>query len=137
MAATGEVLKADLERLLALGQIDLPQLAYIYARLNHEVAGTVSGDTDAFSRSHTTRDGSAALGAMYQSFSGLRNMLQDALAATAVSVEEAGQAIVSIANTYAVTDGLSVAALTNAVRGVDNLPTTPGRVTFSDGSQQG
>ena len=45
MAATGEALKADLERLLALGQIDLPQIAYIYARLNHDVAGTASGDT--------------------------------------------------------------------------------------------
>jgi hypothetical protein len=44
-------LVADLERLYGLASIDLPDIAYIYAHLNREVAGTVSGDLDVFSGS--------------------------------------------------------------------------------------
>jgi len=143
MAVNGQPLAADLERLLALGQVDLPQLAYIYARLNRDLAGTASGDMGAFSPGQAAKGDGDAIGAAYQSWAALRDMLQDALATAALRLEEAGLAIVSIAHTYLATDAEAAAALRALMPGgvpaadrVDDLPTTPGTVVFSTGDQR-
>ena len=143
MAANGQLLAADLARLLTLGQVDLPQMAYIYARLNREVAGTASGDVGAFSPGQAAKGDGDAIGAAYQSWAAMRDLLQDALATAALRLEEAGRAIVSIAHTYLATDAEAASALRALLPGgvpaadrLDDLPTTPGTVVFSTGDQR-
>ena len=40
MAVTGDALAVDLSRLAVVGSVALPEIGYVYARLNGEVAGT-------------------------------------------------------------------------------------------------
>jgi hypothetical protein len=143
MAPTAQQLAADLERLYALGQADLPQLAYIYARLNRDLAGTTAEVAGAFATGYAGKGMGGASGQAYQAWAALRDRLQDALATTALHVEAAGQAIVTIADVYVANDTEAAAALhaimangLPAADRVDALPTTPGSVTFSNGVQQ-
>jgi hypothetical protein len=144
MAVTGQHLAADLARLMALGGTDLPQLASLYARLNREVAGTSANDLNAFGGGEAYtgvsggRGAGGSLGDLYQTWSGLRDLLQDVLASTATSVQAAGEAVVSIARSYAETDGVSAADIRSAGAAlprfdtVDELPTGPVSVITSE-----
>ncbi|MEN3304436.1 MAG: hypothetical protein V7603_638 [Micromonosporaceae bacterium] len=104
MPPTGSILAADLSVLLAVGRIDLPQMAYVYTRLNRDVAGTAAGDVDAFGGGYAPKGMGGTGGQVYQAWSQLRNELQDALGHTAQGIREAGDAIVSIVHTYADSD---------------------------------
>lgn len=114
MSLTGTALAADLSRLLAMGRIDLPQLAYVYTRLNHDIAGTFAGDADAFGGGPAPKGSGGSVGAVYQSWSELRNLLQDALGKTALGLEDVGRAIESIVDTYAASDTAAGASLRSA-----------------------
>lgn len=144
MPKTGQALAADLSQLYALGKVDLPELAYLYASLNNQVAATSTAGNDAFGGGCVT-DGIGGLqAAAYTSWAALRDVLQNALADTATGIEEAGQAIVAIADTYAATDAEAAASLwrvwqhgePDAAKFNDEqqLPTTPPPVRRSTGS---
>ena len=99
--------EADLERLFELGTRDLPDIAYIYARLNRDVAGTGNGDMDVFSG--FSSGGPSAVGVdgtsqVYAKWSALRNDLQDALGYAATNVTDAADAVISIMKAYAYQD---------------------------------
>ncbi len=112
----GKGLAGDLSRLLAIGRIDLPQLAYLYTRLNRQVAATASDDARAFGGGYAPKGSAGPAGGVYQAWATLRDMLQDALAGTATGVHEAADAIVSIVDNYASGDASSAELLRQAWR---------------------
>jgi hypothetical protein len=109
-------LAADLSRLLAVGRIDLPQLAYVYTRLNREVAAGAAGDAEIFGGGYAPKGMGGSYGQVYQAWSRLRNELQDALGSTAQSLRQAGEAIVSIVDLYAEIDSAAAASLRDSWR---------------------
>jgi hypothetical protein len=76
-------LVADLSQLLAMGTLDLPHLAYAYARCNRDVAGTAAGDALAFGGGYSPKGDGGTTGTVHALWSGLRNTLQDAIGETA------------------------------------------------------
>ncbi len=99
--------EADLERLYSLAIRDLPDIAYIYARLNREMAGTTNGDLDVFSG--FSSGGPSAVGvdgisSVYGKWSALRDDLQNALGKSAKDVSDAADAVMSITKAYAYQD---------------------------------
>jgi hypothetical protein len=121
---------ADLSRLHAVGKVDLPEIAYIYSRLNREVAGTSYGEgkysggkTFSYGDSSAFDDGFSTEGAVdsesgsaeaQQAWSALRNKLQDGLGQSANHVMEAARAVLAIANTYETQDTEAAAAVRSA-----------------------
>lgn len=143
MPKVGPALAADLSELYALGRVDLPELAYLYARLNNDVAGTATVESVAFGGG-CAPDGIGGLQATaYTSWAALRDVLQNALADTATGAEDAGRAVVAIADAYAATDAEAAASLRAAWQHGEpaaatfddesQLPTTPPPVTRSTG----
>jgi hypothetical protein len=141
VAPTGAAMAADLSYLLAVGRLDLPQMAYIYSRLNQAVAATASGDTDAFGGGYSPKGMGGSGGTAYRAWSQLRNELQDALGHAAQGIQAAADAVVAIVNTYADNDTAAKASLLNAwasgppadviIPHDDPLPANPPTITFS------
>jgi hypothetical protein len=104
MSVSGAALAADLSQLWAAGKVDLPQIADVYTRLNRDLAGTADGDADAFGVGYAPKGSGGSAGELYQKWSALRDMLQDALGQSALGAEAAGAALVAIADTYAAND---------------------------------
>jgi len=110
VAVTGDSLAVDLSRLAVVGSVALPEIGYVYARLNGEVAGTASGDLDAFMGGATPKGYGGATGSMYTKWSGLRDELQNVLGNAANGLQEAGHAVMSIVQTYLNSDGRAKAS---------------------------
>jgi hypothetical protein len=104
MSASGHELAADLSQLWGVGKVDMPQIAYLYTKLNRDLAGTASGDADAFGGGFAPKGMGGSAGDLYQKWSALRDRLQDAFGNTALGAEAAGQALVAIADRYSATD---------------------------------
>ncbi|GAA4209183.1 hypothetical protein GCM10022220_27110 [Actinocatenispora rupis] len=103
MIDSGWEFGVSLGHLMSVGKIQLPNLAYAYATANRQVAYTAVSDSSMFSG--RVPDGLAApTGETYRAWSELRDALQDALARTASSLEEAGRIIVHVASVYADAD---------------------------------
>lgn len=120
-------LVADLSRLHAVGKVDLPEIAYIYSRLNREVAGTSYGegkysggktfsysDSSAFDDGFSTEgvaDSATGSAEAQQAWSALRDKLQDGLGHSVKHVMEAARAVLTIANTYETHDAEAAAEI--------------------------
>jgi hypothetical protein len=141
MANTGGGFGADLSQLMAVGRLDLPSLAYIYARVNREVAATGDYDDKTFAPCPST-----SVDRMRGPWTDLRDRLQDYLGRGALHLEAAGEAIVHVADTYAASDAATQAALRKAwahgvppdfgrnpkdIRSPEPLPPAPPKVVLA------
>jgi hypothetical protein len=108
----------DVETLMKVGRVDLPNLAEIYARLSNDVGKTGQYDNAIF-RSGDSVSGPAVL------WTELRSSLQDILRTGASRLYDAGDAVVKIAKTYAAADSSAKAD----VEGIWPTP-PPSRVTI-------
>jgi hypothetical protein len=112
MAYPSAELAADLSALLAIGRVDLPQIAFIYTTLNNDVAGNADNDMAAFDTGYAPRGSAGDLsGEVYSAWSELRNLLQDTLGYAAQGASTAGAAIVSIVDAYAATNTAAAVSL--------------------------
>lgn len=94
MAKSGYELYADLDRLKAVGSVELPNMALAYSTLNHKTAATSDVDHAAFNYDEWGMD------CVYGAWSELRDKLQNAFGKCRNRYEDAGRALVHIVNAY-------------------------------------
>jgi hypothetical protein len=120
MAESGWQFAADLSELRTVGAVDLPSMAYTFAALNNVVNKTNSADSSAFAWS------SGGMSQAYSPWSQLRDSLQNLLGKTSQNLEEAGQAVVQIVQTYADSDSAAKQSLQAAWRDGNTPPLLDG-----------
>lgn len=107
MARTGNELAVDLSQLMAIGRIDLPWLACIYAEMNNAIADS-SDDNGAFAAPGGGTDQVAA------GWTDLRDRLQNILGGTATALEAAGTEMLHVVTAYAASDAQAAEVLNRA-----------------------
>jgi hypothetical protein len=104
MSQTGWKLGVDLGHLLSIGRLQLPHMALTYRAVSHKVGGIAQSDETSFNGGESPKGDGGTVGEIYEEWANLRDKLQTICAQTATNLEEAGEAIVHIANAYADTD---------------------------------
>jgi hypothetical protein len=110
MARTGKDLAVDLSQLVAIGRIDLPWLACIYAEMTHAIADSAD-DNSAFAA-----PGVAGTDQVAAAWTGLRDRLHNILGGTATALEAVSAAILHVVATYEAGDAQASKVLQDAWR---------------------
>ncbi|HEY3117810.1 MAG TPA: hypothetical protein VGK54_13785 [Chloroflexota bacterium] len=111
-----ELFASDLEKLLRVARIKLPEMAEVYLDANHKIARTGDADTTAFT----------VQSRVLPSWRALRDEFQRVLGQTADNIIDTARVLERVVDHYARTDAEAAAALKKAVGDSESEMRTPG-----------